>query len=45
MARVRICLTVLEETVEKIDLLKKVKSKPRGMIIDEVMAKQKEPKE
>jgi hypothetical protein len=35
----------LPETVAKVDRIRKVKKQPRGVCIDELVAKAKEPKE
>ena len=42
--KVRLHTRVLPETVEKIDRLRDVKKQPRGVCIDELVAKAKEPK-
>jgi len=43
--KVHVHMKLLPKTVEKIDRLRKVKSQPRGVLIDDVIEKQKEPKE
>lgn len=42
--KIRVHMKLLPETVEKIDRIRDVKKQPRGVCVDEVFAKQKEPK-
>lgn len=43
--KIHVHMKLLPETVDKIDRLRKVKSQPRGVLIDDVVEKIKEPKE